>query len=69
MPCSLCFRSLGHIIPVMVAAMFAKWTGDRIYRGSIYDVQIRLNRYPYLKPDDLPDATGKFKAVDLMHPR
>uniref|UniRef100_A0A183SGH7 Chloride channel protein n=1 Tax=Schistocephalus solidus TaxID=70667 RepID=A0A183SGH7_SCHSO len=60
---------LGHIIPIMVAAMFAKWTGDWLYFGSLYDVQIRLNHYPFLGFDKIVSKVGDTKACDIMHPR
>ncbi|KAL7060464.1 hypothetical protein AAHC03_010286 [Spirometra sp. Aus1] len=53
----------------MVAAMFAKWTGDWLYFGSLYDVQIRLNHYPYLGFDKIVSKVGDTKACDIMHPR
>uniref|UniRef100_A0A5K3EIV6 Chloride channel protein n=1 Tax=Mesocestoides corti TaxID=53468 RepID=A0A5K3EIV6_MESCO len=60
---------LSYSIPIMVASMFAKWTGDRMYKGSIYDVQIRLNHYPYLQFDKLSTKMGDSFAADIMHPR
>lgn len=53
----------------MVASMFAKWTGDRLFKGSIYDVQIRLNHYPYLQFDKTSNKMVDSFASDIMHPR
>lgn len=53
----------------MVASMFAKWTGDRLFKGSIYDVQIRLNNYPYLQFDKNSNKMANSFASDIMHPR
>ncbi|KAM7535893.1 hypothetical protein Aperf_G00000093567 [Anoplocephala perfoliata] len=60
---------LSYSIPIMVAGMFAKWTGDRLYKGSIYDVQIRLNHYPYLQFDKSSNKMVDSFASDIMHPR
>ncbi|EUB62026.1 H(+)/Cl(-) exchange transporter 4 [Echinococcus granulosus] len=60
---------LSYSIPIMVASMFAKWMGDRLYKGSLYDVQIRLNHYPYLQFDKAPDKMADSFASDIMHPR
>ncbi|VDN10604.1 unnamed protein product [Dibothriocephalus latus] len=53
----------------MVAAMFAKWTGDWLYFGSLYDVQIRLNRYPYLGFDKIVSKVGDTKALESIESR
>nr|CDS26276.2 H(+):Cl() exchange transporter 4 [Hymenolepis microstoma] len=60
---------LSYSIPIMVASMFAKWTGDRLFEGSIYDVQIRLNQYPYLQFDKNSNKMADSFASDIMHPR
>ncbi|VDN96011.1 unnamed protein product [Rodentolepis nana] len=60
---------LSYSIPIMVASMFAKWTGDRLFEGSIYDVQIRLNHYPYLQFDKNSNKMADSFASDIMHPR
>ncbi len=60
---------LSYSIPIMVAGLFAKWTGDRLYKGSLYDVQIRLNHYPYLQFDKSSRKMGDAFAADIMHPR
>lgn len=60
---------LSYSIPIMVASMFAKWTGDRLYKGSLYDVQIRLNNYPYLQFDKASNKMADSFASDIMHPR
>lgn len=65
----LCPSRLSYSIPIMVASMFAKWTGDRLYGGSLYDVQIRLNHYPYLHFDKSSNKMGDAFASDIMHPR
>ncbi|CAH8505410.1 unnamed protein product [Schistosoma margrebowiei] len=58
---------LNYIIPLMIAAMVSKWTGDRLTNGSIYEEHIRLNDYPYLGSYDELDNT--LVAADVMHPR
>ena len=62
-------HSLSYSIPIMVASMFAKWTGDRLYDGSLYDVQIRLNHYPYLQFDKSSNKMANSFASDIMHPK
>jgi len=41
-----------YIVPIMVAVMIAKWVGDSITPGGIYDAHISLNGYPYLDGKD-----------------
>ncbi|CAL8098676.1 unnamed protein product [Calicophoron daubneyi] len=57
---------LNYIIPLMVAAMISKWTGDRLTNGSIYEEHIRLNGYPYLGGHDELERT--WVAADVMQP-
>ncbi|TGZ68542.1 hypothetical protein CRM22_004216 [Opisthorchis felineus] len=57
---------LNYIIPLMVAAMVSKWTGDRLTNGSIYEEHIRLNGYPYLCGHDELEHT--WIAADVMQP-
>ena len=38
-----------YIVPIMVAVMTAKWVGDFITPGGIYDAHITINGYPYLE--------------------
>ncbi|OON16746.1 CBS domain protein [Opisthorchis viverrini] len=62
-----CFLAiLNYIIPLMVAAMVSKWTGDRLTNGSIYEEHIRLNGYPYLCGHDELEHT--WIAADVMQP-
>ncbi|KAH8860859.1 H(+)/Cl(-) exchange transporter 5 [Schistosoma japonicum] len=58
---------LNYIIPLMIAAMVSKWTGDRLTNGSIYEEHIRLNDYPYLGAYD--ELDNMLVAADVMHPR
>nr|CAH8840529.1 unnamed protein product [Trichobilharzia regenti] len=58
---------LNYIIPLMIAAMVSKWTGDRLTNGSIYEEHIRLNDYPYLGAYDELDSM--LVAADVMQPR
>ncbi|VDL94110.1 unnamed protein product [Schistocephalus solidus] len=58
---------LTYIIPLMVASMVSKWTGDRLTNGSIYEEHIRLNVYPYLSSRD--ELTTMSIAADVMQPR
>lgn len=55
---------LQYIVPLMAAVMTAKWVGDSISRGGIYDAHIRLNSYPYL--DTKVEYFHTTLAVDVM---
>eukprot|EP00392_Amoebophrya_sp_AT5.2_P011281 g11356.t1 len=46
--------ALQHIVPFMLAAQFAKWTGD-LFNDGIYDRHILLKSYLYL-----PEPEGRF---------
>lgn len=56
-----------YIIPLMIAAMISKWTGDRLTHGSIYEEHIKLNDYPYLGGND--ELGQPMVASDVMQPR
>ncbi|KAL5112652.1 H Cl exchange transporter 3 [Taenia crassiceps] len=58
---------LTYILPLMVAAMVSKWTGDRLTNGSIYEEHIRLNKYPYLSSRE--ELTHTSIAADVMQPK
>ncbi len=58
---------LTYILPLMVAAMVSKWTGDRLTNGSIYEEHIRLNQYPYLSSHD--ELNSMAISADVMQPR
>lgn len=46
--------ALTYVLPIMVAVMLGKWTGDVFSPYSIYEEWIRLNEYPHLdNKDDL----------------
>nr|CDS28445.1 H():Cl() exchange transporter 3 [Hymenolepis microstoma] len=58
---------LTYILPLMVAAMVSKWTGDRLTNGSIYEEHIRLNKYPYLSSRE--ELIHTSIAADVMQPK
>lgn len=58
---------LTYIVPLMVAALIAKWVGDAFGRGGIYDAHIELNGYPYL--DNKEEYNYTTLAADVMRPR
>jgi H+/Cl- antiporter ClcA len=43
----ICLLSLLSV-PLMCAAMAAKWVGDALGKAGIYDAHIDLNGYPFL---------------------
>ena len=58
---------LSYIVPLMAAAVTAKWVGDAFGRGGIYDAQIELNGYPFL--DNKEEFHHTSLAIDVMKPR
>ncbi|ORX98886.1 Clc chloride channel, partial [Basidiobolus meristosporus CBS 931.73] len=40
--------SLTYVLPLMISILVAKWTGDALVPGSIYDWLIEANGHPYL---------------------
>ena len=58
---------LTYIVPLMAAAVTAKWVGDAFGRGGIYDAQIELNGYPFL--DNKEECNYTTTASDVMRPR
>jgi chloride channel 3/4/5 len=58
---------LTYIVPLMAAAVTAKWVGDAFGRGGIYDAQIELNGYPFL--DNKEEFNYTTFATDVMKPR
>lgn len=58
---------LTYIVPLMAAAVTAKWVGDAFGRGGIYDAQIELNGYPFL--DNKEEFNYTTLASDVMRPR
>ncbi|CAD7938341.1 unnamed protein product [Amoebophrya sp. A25] len=55
--------ALEHIVPFMLAVQIAKWTGD-LFTEGIYDLHIRLRKYPFLHEPDGMSLRGK--AEDIM---
>ena len=58
---------LTYIVPLMAAAVTAKWVGDAFGQGGIYDSHIELNGYPYL--DNKEEFNYTTLAADVMKPR
>jgi chloride channel 3/4/5 len=58
---------LTYIVPLMAAAVTAKWVGDAFGHGGIYDAHIELNGYPYL--DNKEEFNYTTLAADVMKPR
>jgi chloride channel 3/4/5 len=58
---------LNYIVPLMAAAMTAKWIGDGFVRGGIYDAHIELNGYPFL--DNKEEFNFTTSAADVVRPR
>ena len=58
---------LQYIVPLMAAAMTAKWVGDAFGKEGIYDAHIHLNGYPFL--DSKEEFTHTTLAADVMQPQ
>ena len=58
---------LTYIVPLMASAVTAKWVGDALGKGGIYDAQIELNGYPFL--DNKEEFKTTSLASDVMKPR
>ncbi|KAK2160894.1 hypothetical protein LSH36_125g02012 [Paralvinella palmiformis] len=58
---------LQYIVPLMAAAMTAKWIGDAFDKEGIYDAHIKLNGYPFL--DSKEEFTHTTIAADVMRPK
>ncbi|XP_055708576.1 H(+)/Cl(-) exchange transporter 5 isoform X1 [Phlebotomus papatasi] len=56
-----------YIVPLMAAAMSAKWVGDALGRQGIYDAHISLNGYPFLDSKD--EFAHTTLAADVMQPK
>jgi chloride channel 3/4/5 len=61
---------INYIVPIMVACLLAKWVGDALGTGGIYEEQIRLKGYPYLdsKGDYNPPPSAQ-TVLSVMRPR
>jgi chloride channel 3/4/5 len=61
---------INYIVPIMVACLLAKWVGDALGTGGIYEEQIRLKGYPYLdsKGDYSPPPSAQ-TVLSVMRPR
>eukprot|EP01027_Heterolobosea_sp_BB2_P019640 GEZU01027644.1.p1 GENE.GEZU01027644.1~~GEZU01027644.1.p1 ORF type:complete len:539 (-),score=158.64 GEZU01027644.1:12-1628(-) len=57
---------LNYIVPIMLAVLMAKWTGDIFGKESIFERLIQLNGYPYLDNKIEIDLEGV--AREMMTP-
>ncbi|PSR94580.1 chloride channel [Coniella lustricola] len=66
--------ALTYVLPIMIAVMISKWTGDAISRRGIYESWIHLNEYPFLDNTDdnlqtipdIPSAQIMTRIEDLV---
>lgn len=64
--------ALTYVLPIMIAVMLAKWTGDALHKRGIYEAWIHLNGYPFLdnKADmpipDIPISQLMTRVDDLL---
>ncbi|KAJ3013322.1 glycerol ethanol, ferric requiring protein [Thoreauomyces humboldtii] len=58
--------TLNYIIPCMVTLMTAKIVGDLFEKGGFAEMQIRMNRYPFLDPRE--DEVIGLTASEVMTP-
>jgi len=65
--------ALTYVLPIMIAVMLAKWTGDAIHSQGIYESWIQLNGYPYLDQTsqspvpEVPISQLMTRAEDLVN--
>jgi chloride channel 3/4/5 len=65
--------ALTYVLPIMIAVMLAKWTGDAIHSQGIYESWIQLNGYPYLDQSsqapipEVPISQLMTRAEDLIN--
>jgi chloride channel 3/4/5 len=65
--------ALTYVLPIMIAVMLAKWTGDAIHSQGIYESWIQLNGYPYLDQTsqapipEVPISQLMTRADDLVN--
>lgn len=51
--------ALTYVLPIMIAVMISKWTGDAFGKRGIYETWIQFNEYPFLDNRDesaIPDV-------------
>ncbi|TPX62521.1 hypothetical protein PhCBS80983_g00259 [Powellomyces hirtus] len=58
--------TLNYIVPCMVTLMTAKIVGDLFGKGGFAEMQIRMNRYPFLDPRE--DEVVGLTASEVMTP-
>lgn len=47
--------ALTYVLPIMIAVMVSKWTGDAFSKRGIYESWIHFNQYPFLdNSDEIP---------------
>ena len=63
--------ALTYVLPIMVAVMLSKWTGDAFGKRGIYESWIHFNEYPFLdnredqQPPDIPASQVMTKVEDI----
>lgn len=59
--------ALTYVLPIMIAVMVAKWTGDAVGRRGIYESWIHFNEYPFLdNSDDNPLSIPDVPSAQIM---
>ena len=59
--------ALTYVLPIMIAVMISKWTGDAISPRGIYESWIHFNGYPFLdNRDDGSSSIPDVSAADVM---
>ncbi|EME31405.1 chloride channel/carrier, CIC family [Galdieria sulphuraria] len=62
-------NGLHYLLPVMIAVLVSKWVGDVLHVDSIYELYIKIKRYPYLRsnPPNENSRTEWFSVRNIMH--
>ncbi|KAI5779100.1 chloride channel [Geopyxis carbonaria] len=56
--------ALTYVLPIMIAVMISKWTGDAFGKRGIYESWIAFKAYPYL--DNRDDPVPDVPAAEIM---
>jgi chloride channel 7 len=53
-----------YVLPLMLTLMAARWVGN-FFNEGLYDIHIRLKRYPLLEPDMPPPARKNMTTAQV----
>eukprot|EP00871_Galdieria_phlegrea_P003079 jgi/Galph1/3772/GphlegSOOS_G2403.1 len=59
-------NGLHYMLPIMIAVLVSKWFGDVLHIDSIYELYIRMKRYPYLGNMDTHQLTNQMISTQFI---